>query len=500
MLRITNARHRLPAVFGTGLLIVLALGVMIGAGIFSLAGQQAASMAGPAVIISFLIAAVVCVLAALSYAELSSTLPTAGGVYTFAYVAFGEVWAWIVGWALVLELVVAAALVSRVWAAYFTSTLGGLGIGVPAFVADHSSVTEGTGWIAALLVIVLALLVAAGTKLSGRVLTGIVAAKLIAVALVIVIGAGHVKASNYAPFVPDVVTGAGARGSVLQSLTGGTGDAFGLTGIFTAAGVIVFAFIGFDLIATAAEDTRNPRRSIPRAMLGAIGIVTVLYVVMATVLVGLRPYQELGTDAPVSDALRSIGPGWSSDVINIGALFGLTTVVLVVLIAQSRVLFAMGRDGLLPRSLSHVGTGSAPARAALVAGLAAALLALDPGTANREQLLVLGTLFAFGFCAVGVIRLRKSQPDLERGFMVPMVPFLPIVSLVATIWLSFNLSWTTWRNFVIWMIVGLLVYGLYGRGHSALGNREELPPAPEDATDGAAVSERQPGAHRAGYR
>jgi APA family basic amino acid/polyamine antiporter len=269
---------------------------------------------------------------------------------------------------------------------------------------------------------------------------------------------------------------------VLQSLLGGSGDAFGVMGIFTAAGVIVFAFIGFDLIATVAEDAREPRRSIPRAMLAAIGIVTALYVAMATVLVGLRPYKELGTDAPVSDALKAVGTGWAADVINVGALLALTTVVLVVLIAQSRVLFAMGRDGLLPSVLSRVGAESTPTAAALVAGIAGALLALDPGTATREQLLVLGTLFAFGFCSVGVISLRQTQPTLERGFRVPLVPLVPVLSLLATIWLSLNLTATTWRDFAIWMAVGLVLYLLYGRRHSALvgshdpGLDDQLPP------------------------
>lgn len=468
MLRVTHARHRLPAVFGTGLLIFLALGVMIGAGIFSLAGVQAATMAGPAVIASFGIAALVCLLAALSYAELSSTLPAAGSAYTFSYVAFGEIWAWVVGWALVLELVVAAALVSRVWAAYLVATLEGFDVAVPSGFTEHAQVADGVGWVAAALVLVLMALVMFGTKLSGRVLALIVTLKLVAVVAVIVVGARHVDTGHYTPFVPDVVEGEGARGSVLQSLLGGSGDAFGLLGVFTAAGVIVFAFIGFDLIATAAEDAHEPRRSVPRAMLAAIGIVTALYVAMAAVLVGTRPYSELGTDAPVSDALKAVGVGWAADVINVGALLALTTVVLVVLIAQSRVLFAMGRDGLLPPALSRVGGESTPTAAALVAGVAAALLALDPGTATREQLLVLGTLFAFGFCSVGVIALRRSQPDLERGFRVPLVPLVPAISLLATVWLSLNLTPSTWRDFAIWMVVGLVLYFAYGRRHSAL--------------------------------
>ncbi len=484
MLRVTNARHRLPAVFGTGLLIFLALGVMIGAGIFSLAGIQAATMAGPAVIVSFVIAAIVCVLAALSYAELSSTIPAAGSAYTFTYVAFGEIWAWIVGWALVLELVVAAALVSRVWAAYLVATLDGFDVAVPATFAEHAQIDKGIGWVAAALVVILMLLVMFGTKLSGRVLATIVSIKLTAVIAVIAVGAREIDTANYTPFIPDVVSGAGARGSVLQSLLGGSGDAFGVLGIFTAAGVIVFAYIGFDLIATVAEDAHEPRRSVPRAMLAAIGIVTALYIAMATVLVGLRPYKELGTDAPVSDALQAVGTGWAADVINVGALLALTTVVLVVLIAQSRVLFAMGRDGLLPPVLSRVGAESTPTAAAGVAGIAAALLALDPGTATREQLLVLGTMFAFGFCSVGVISLRESQPDLERGFRVPWVPLVPGLSLLATIWLSLNLTPTTWRDFAIWMAVGLVLYVLYGRRHSALvgsydpGLDDPRPPPP----------------------
>ncbi len=493
MLRVTTARHRLPAVFGTGLLIFLALGVMIGAGIFSLAGVQAATMAGPAVIISFVIAAVVCVLAALSYAELSSTIPAAGSAYTFTYVAFGEIWAWVVGWALVLELVVAAALVSRVWAAYLVATVEGFDVSLPPTITEHARVDQGVGWVALLLVVLLTLLVMAGTQLSGRILATIVSIKLVAVVLVIVVGARLVDTDNYTPFIPDPVTGGGTRGSVLQYfLDASAGDAFGVAGIFTAAGVIVFAFIGFDLIATAAEDARDPRRSIPRAMLAAIGIVTALYVAMATVLVGLRPYAELGTDAPVSDALAAAGTGWAADVINVGALLALTTVVLVVLIAQSRVLFAMGRDGLLPAVLSDVGEGSAPTRAALVAGVAAGLLALDPGTAGREQLLVLGTLFAFGFCAVGVITLRRTQPTLERGFRVPLVPLVPILSLLATIWLSLNLSPTTWRDFGVWMAVGLGVYLAYGRRHSALvgadlpvPDDEPLPPVPRRTYGGS---------------
>ena len=466
--RTDSARHRLPRVFGTPQLVMLGLGVMIGAGIFSISGRQAASQAGPAVIVSFVVAALVCLLAALSYAELSSTIPAAGSVYTFSYVAVGEVWAWLVGWALILELVVAAALVARVWATYLVATLTSFGLPVPTWVSANAEVAEGNSWVGFALVLLLSLLVVTGTKLSARVLSVVVVAKVAVIVFVIVVGARLVDAENYRPFVPPSQPSEESSATVLQ-LVLGAGDSFGVMGIFTAASVIVFAYIGFDLIATAAEDTRDPRRSVPRSMLLSLLVVTVLYVAMAAVLVGLRPHTELGSAAPVSDALTATGAGWAVRVVNVGALLALTTVVMVVLIAQSRLLFAMGRDGLLPGSLGKVTRSfSAPSYAAGVAGGAAAGLALYPGLVDLEQLLVLGALFAFLFCSVAVVVLRRSRPDLERGFRVPLVPLVPLLSVLATLWLMVNLTVPTWRNFAIWMVAGLLIYLAFGRRRSVL--------------------------------
>ncbi len=468
----TQARHRLPRQFGTTQLVMLGLGVMIGAGIFSLSGKQAASNAGPAVLVSFVIAAVVCLLAALSYAELSSTIPAAGSVYTFSYVAFGELWGWLVGWALILELLVAAALVARVWAAYLVATIDGFGISVPTFLAEGASVTEGLNWVGFLLLALLTALVVTGTKLSARVLSLVVVAKVAVILFVIFVGARYVSASNYTPFVPEsrqTPEGAASE-TVLQSLLGST-DSFGLMGVFTAAGVIVFAYIGFDLIATSAEDAVEPRRSIPRGMLISLGLVTVLYLAMAAVLVGLRPFGELGTDAPISDALTAAGVTWAAKVVNLGALLSLTTVIMVVLIAQSRLLFAMGRDRLLPPSLGRVSRLGSPGNAAALAGIVAAFVALWPGLVNLEQLLVIGALFAFLFCAVGVILLRRTQPDLERGFRVPWVPVLPMLSVLSTVWLMLNLNTVTWRNFFVWMSAGVVFYLAYGRRTSNLADR-----------------------------
>lgn len=483
MHRISNARHRLPRVFGTGQLVVLGLGVMIGAGIFSLSGKQAAANAGPAVIASFVIAAIVCFVAALSYAELSSTIPVAGSVYTFSYVAFGELWAWLVGWALILELVVAAALVSRAWSAYSLATIDGIGIEVPSGLAKYGAFDADVNLVAPAVLLLLTALVVTGTKLSARVLTAAVLGKVAVILLVIVVGARYIDTANYRPFVPaERAMPHGGTGTLLQALVGDSTTSFGMFGVFAAASVITFAYIGFDLIATAAEDTKDPRHSVPRAMLISLGLVTVLYVAMAAVLVGLRPFGDLGTDAPVPDALEAAGVSWAAVVVNFGGLLAFTTVIMVVLIAQSRVLFAMGRDGLLPKGLGKVSRSfSAPSSAAATAGIAAMLLALYPRIGSLEELLVIGTLAAFFSCAIGVVRLRRTQPDLERGFRVPASPLLPLLSALATAWLALNLSVHTWRNFAVWTAIGIVLYLVYGRRRSVLAGIDvelaELTPA-----------------------
>jgi APA family basic amino acid/polyamine antiporter len=467
----TEGRHRLPRVFRTGQLVMLGLGVMIGAGIFRLSGDQAATTAGPAVIVSFVIAAFVCLLAAFSFAELSSTIPAAGSVYTFSYVAMGEVWAWAVGWALILELLVAAALVARVWATYLVATIDGFDVDTPAWLVEHSQVDAGTNWVAFAMLLVLTLLVVTGTKLSARVLSVVVVAKIAVILFIIAVGARYIDSANYTPFVPEHQEGGDADASVLETLLGSSGS-FGWLGVFSAAAVIAFSYIGFDLIATSAEDAHEPRKSIPRSIMISLGLVTVMYVAMAAVLVGIRPYAELSTGAPVSDALDAAGAGWTVDVVNVGAVLALTTVVMVVLIAQSRVLFAMGRDGLLPSTLGRVTTSfSAPSAAALLAGGSAAVLSLWSELVDLEQLLVIGALSSFLVCSIAVIVLRRTRPDLERGYRAPLVPLLPALSTLATAWLMLNLTVQTWRNFAIWMAGGALLYLVYGRQNSVVAQQ-----------------------------
>ncbi len=471
--RVEDAKHRLPRLFGRRDLVVLGLGVMIGSGIFKMSGKQAATQAGPAVVISFVIAAVVCLLAALCYAELSSTIPVSGSAYTFSYVAFGEIWAWLVGWALVLELVTAAAIVARAWSGYFVATLGSFGYEPSGTVLKYMAPDASVNLVAPILLLILTAMVVTGTKLSARVLTVVVAAKVAVIVLVVVVGARYFDAKNYHPFIPPAAEGKADSSTLLGWLLGYSTHPFGMMGVVTAASAIVFAYIGFDLIATASEDARTPRKTVPQGMLLGVVAVTVLYISMAIVLVGLRPYKELGGSAPVSEALAAVGVGWAADVVNVGALLSLLTVIMVVLIGQSRVLFNMGRDGLLPKGIGRVSrVYSSPARAAALAGLAATALTMYPKVLDLEELLVIGALFAFAFCAIGVMTLRRTQPQLERGFRVPLVPLVPLLSLASTLWLMVNLKIDTWIKFAVWMVLGLAFYGLFGRWHSRLANED----------------------------
>ena len=328
---------------------MLGLGVTIGAGIFSLAGQQAAANAGPGVLLAFALAAAACLLAALCYAELTSILPVAGSAYTFTYVIFGELWGWLIGWALLLELLLAVAVVARVWSQYAVATLSDFSVDLTAAWSDYVGFEADRDLLAVLCIVVLVLFVVASTRISLGFLWVAVLAKVAVILLVVVIGLLHFDPSNFTPFLPESRPAeAGTDPSVLQKLAGETPDTFGVVGVFTAASVVFFAFLGFDIVATAAEETRSPQRDVPRGILMTLALATVLYFAVAAVLVGMRPYDELGGSAPVSEAFREVGADLSARLINLGALIGLTTVIIVVLIGQSRVLYSMARDGLLP--------------------------------------------------------------------------------------------------------------------------------------------------------
>jgi APA family basic amino acid/polyamine antiporter len=403
-------------------------------------------------------------------------VPVAGSAYTYSYATFGEFTAWLLGWDLVLEFAVGAAVVSKGWSSYLANTFDLLGA--------HVSTTAklgglGIDWGAAIVVTVLTVLVAYGTKLSSRVSLVITTIKVAVVLLVIVAGLFYVKAANYSPYVPPAASGEGKSGleqSVLSLITGAGSSTFGLYGLLAAASIVFFAFIGFDVVATTAEETREPQRDMPRGILGSLAIVTVLYVAVALVLTGMVSYQDLatkdGTKATLATAFADLGVNWAARVIAFGALAGLTTVVMVLMLGQSRLVFAMSRDGLLPRALARTGGHGTPVRATVLVGLAVGATAVFFPAARLEEMVNVGTLFAFVLVSAGVLVLRRAQPDLERGFRTPLVPWVPIAAVLACLWLMVNLTALTWVRFVVWMAIGLLVYFTYGRHHSVLGRRE----------------------------
>jgi APA family basic amino acid/polyamine antiporter len=448
-------------------LTVFGVAVVIGAGIFTLTAQTAGNMAGPAVSVAFVIAAITCGLTALCYAEFASTVPVAGSAYTYAYATFGELVAWIIGWDLILEFALAVSVVAKGWSQYLGEVLGG----AVSPVVHLGSVKF--DWGALVIIAIVGVLLATGTKLSSRVSAVAVAIKLAVIVLILVVGATYFKASNLTPFIPAAQPSAKADGvhqSMLAWLTGTGGTSFGWLGLLTAASIAFFAFIGFDVVATAAEETRNPQRDVPRGIFGALAIVTVCYVAVSFVLTGMVSYTQLqGENATLATAFALHGDTWAKNIISIGALAGLSTVVMVMFLGQTRVLFAMSRDGLLPKRLSHTGKHGTPVRLTVIVGVVCAVLAAFVDFGTLAGMVNIGTLVAFILVAIGVPILRRTRPDLKRGFRVPFVPVVPILAALSCLWLMLNLEVETWLRFLIWMAIGVVLYFVYGRSHSMMG-------------------------------
>ncbi|MFJ5530667.1 amino acid permease [Streptomyces sp. NPDC093261] len=458
-------------------LTVFGVGVIIGTGIFVLTGKVAKENAGPAVSLSFVVAAVVCALAALCYAEFASTVPVAGSAYTFSYATLGELPAWIIGWDLILEFALGTAVVAVGWSGYIRSLLDNAGLHLPAWLSGREG-TGGFGFdiLAAGLVLLLTTILVVGMKLSARVTRLVVAVKVAVVLIVIVAGAFFVNTANYRPFVPKaeaVPASASLKAPLIQLIAGWVPSDFGVLGIFTAASVVFFAFIGFDIVATTAEETRDPQRDMPRGILGSLLICTTLYVAVSIVVTGMQHYNDLSVDAPLADAFKSIGHPWYAGVISFGAAVGLTTVCLILLLGQTRVFFAMSRDGLLPRFFSRVHPRfQTPHRPTIVLGVIVAVVAGFTSLSELAELVNIGTLFAFIVVAIGVVILRRTRPDLPRAFRTPFVPVVPILSVCASLWLMLNLPAMTWLRFAVWLVAGFLVYFLYGRTHSRVGEEQ----------------------------
>ncbi|WP_111511719.1 APC family permease [Mycobacterium kyogaense] len=450
-------------------LTVFGVSVVIGAGIFTITASTAANLTGPAISVSFVIAAIACGLAALCYAEFASTVPVAGSAYTFSYATFGEFVAWIIGWDLILEFAVAAAVVAKGWSSYL-GTVFGFGGGV-ATIGGFD-----VDWGALIIIAFVTAILAYGTKLSAGVSLAITAVKVAVVLLVVIVGAFYIKTQNFTPFVPPAEAGGGGSGteqSLFSLLTGAEGSHYGLYGVLAGASIVFFAFIGFDIVATTAEETANPQRDVPRGILASLGIVTVLYVAVTVVVSGMVSYKELreAETQNLATAFALNGVDWAAKVISIGALAGLTTVVIVLVLGQTRVLFAMSRDGLMPRSLAKTGKHGTPVRITLIVGVVVAITATVFPIGKLEEMVNIGTLFAFVLVSAGVLVLRRTRPDLKRGFTTPWVPVLPVLSIIACVWLMLNLTGLTWIRFLIWMALGVVVYFLYGRRHSLVARR-----------------------------
>jgi APA family basic amino acid/polyamine antiporter len=449
-------------------LVVFGVGVIIGTGIFVLTGEAAGTLAGPAIALSFVAAGIACGLAALCYAEFASTVPVSGSAYTFSYASLGELVAWIIGWDLILELALGAATVASGWSDYFRIVCHDtLHINLPTWIdGSHHNL------VAALLVLAITGVLCLGVKVSSNVNLAIVAIKLTVVLLVIIAGLFYVKGGNLDPFIPPSGSkpapgGSGAT-SLIQEIGINTGT-FGVGGIFSGAALVFFAFIGFDIVATAAEESKNPQRDMPIGIFGSLAICTVLYVAVALVVTGMVPYDQIKLEAPLAEAFRSVGKSGIAQIVSFGALAGLTTVTLILMMGQSRVFFAMSRDRLLPPVFSHVSRRfRTPYRTTILTGIAVAVIAFLVDLTTLAELVNIGTLFAFIVVAAGVVVLRRTRPDLERAYRTPLVPLVPILAVLSALWLMLNLPAETWVRFFIWMAVGLVVYFAYSRRHSRL--------------------------------
>jgi APA family basic amino acid/polyamine antiporter len=438
-------------------LTMIGIGAIIGAGIFALTGNAAATKAGPAVVLSFVLSGIGCAFAGLCYAEMAAMIPVAGSAYTYAYATLGELFAWIIGWALVLEYAVGAITVAISWSGYLVRFLEkGFDIHLPFEWVNGYMVTQtdAAGVIhhglfnvpAVLLVCAITVLLIVGVKESARATSAIVFIKIAAVLLFIGIGATHVNTANWSPFVP-----------------------FGPWGIVQGAGTIFFAYIGFDAVTTMSEEAKNAQRDLPIGIIASLVVCTVLYIAVAGVLTGMVPYLELKDPAPVTLALSRVGVSWGVTLVSIGALAGLGSVVMVMMMGQPRVFLAMSRDGLLPAGISKIHPKyQTPARSTILTGVVVAVCASTMSTEIAGNLTSMGTLFAFVLVCLGVLVLRKTDPSRPRPFKAPLVPVVPVLGMLTCLGMMAGLDGATWINFFVWLAIGLCIYFSYGKRHSVL--------------------------------
>jgi APA family basic amino acid/polyamine antiporter len=431
-------------------LTLLGLGSIIGAGIFIVTGVAAANYSGPALLISFIISAIACAFTALCYAEFASMIPVSGSVYTYTYVTLGEIWAWMIGWVLIFEYLISASAVAVGWSSYTVGLLSSSGMNLPAYLTGSMAMGGLINLPAVLIIGLLTGVLILGARESTRVNAVIVVGNILVILLFIVVGIKFINPANYTPFTP-----------------------FGIAGVFQGAAMVFFAYIGFDAVSTAAEETKDPQKNLPKGIIGSLIISSILYIVVAAVLTGMVPYNLLNNAAPVAFALQYVGSNWVASIVSVGALCGITSVLLTSLFGQTRIFFAMSRDGLLPDIFSKVHPSyKSPVTSIILVGIIAGFIAAFVPLAVIIELVNIGTLSAFIFLAISVIILRRQEPDLPRGFKCPLVPVIPIVSIISCLFLITQLSSTTLQRFAISLIIGVSVYLLYGMRKSKLNNPE----------------------------
>jgi APA family basic amino acid/polyamine antiporter len=457
-----DGEHKLTKSLNWLSIMAMGIGAIIGAGIFVLTGTAAANYAGPAIVLSFILGGVACAFVGLCYAELASLIPVSGSAYTYTYATLGELFAWIIGWDLILEYAMGAATVSVGWSGYVVSLLADVGIYVPTQFANATGTavkladgTAATGIFnvpAALIVLLITFLLARGTHESARLNTIMVGVKLGVVLAFILIGAAYVDTSHWKPFIPE---NKGAFGE------------FGWSGVLRGAAVVFYAYIGFDAVSTTAQEAVKPQRDMPIGILGSLAICTLLYILVAGVLTGIVPYTELNVPDPIAKGVDAIGLGWFSTVIKFGALAGLTTVMLVLLYGQTRIFFTMSKDGLIPPMFSKVHpTYGTPYVSQIMIGSIVALIAGLLPISILGEMVSIGTLFAFILVCGAVIYLRRSDGNIRRPFRVPGVPWIPVLGILFCLTLMAGLPLDTWLRLIIWMAIGFVVYFGYGRKRS----------------------------------
>jgi APA family basic amino acid/polyamine antiporter len=462
----SDMEHGLKRALSRTSLVTLGIGAIIGTGIFVLTGTVAANFAGPALILSFVISAIGCVFAGLCYAEFASMIPISGSAYTYAYATLGEFAAWIIGWDLILEYLFASSTVAVGWSGYMVSFLHDYNINIPIHLCNAPiDYVKGQGWVltgsiinfpAVFIIALLSVLLVIGIKESAGFNNIIVAVKIIVILLFIGFGLSFIDTSNWKPFIPP---------------NNGEFGVFGVSGILRGAAVIFFAYIGFDAVSTAAQEARNPQKDMPIGILGSLLICTLLYVLVSAVLTGIVHYSDLNVAAPLALAIDKAGNAllWLRPLIKVGAIAGLSSVILVMLLGQPRIFYTMAKDGLLPQTFARVHPRfRTPYITTIITGIVACLIAGLLPIHILSELVSIGTLLAFTIVCFSIIILRVKRPDIPRPFKTPWVPWIPLAGAAICLVQMFSLPWETWERLIIWMVIGLAIYFLYSRKHSKI--------------------------------